>query len=373
MNHPVTLPTILVVIGTRPEAIKLAPVIHRLRADGRFQARIALTGQHRDLVDDVLPRFGLTPDDNLRVMTDAQSLAGLTARLLTELDTLIHQTAPVALLVQGDTTSAMSGALAAFYQGVPVGHVEAGLRTGNRRAPFPEEINRQLIADVATWHFAPTDSNRAALLKEGVAETEIVVTGNTVVDALFWVLDHVPPPVLDFPRPGRRLMVVTAHRRESHGAPLDAICRAVRRIADDHPDLAICFPVHPNPRVKESVERVLRGHHRIELRTPMGYTDFIHLLSRADLILTDSGGIQEEAATLGVPVLVARDTTERVEALHTDTMELVGVDEDRIVARAAEYLARPSSEERIRPITNVFGDGRASDRIVAFLAGRLMS
>jgi UDP-N-acetylglucosamine 2-epimerase (non-hydrolysing) len=359
---------VLLVIGTRPEAIKLAPVFARLREDGRLPTRLVLTGQHRDLVDDVLPTFGLAPDDDLAAMTEDQSLAGLTARLLTGLDAIMAREPPLAVLVQGDTTSALTAALAAFYRKIPVGHVEAGLRTGDRFAPFPEEINRRLIADLATWHFAPTLRARDALLREGVAEADVLVTGNTVVDALRRVLDHVPAPADELPRPGRRLLLVTAHRRESHGPPLDALCRALRRLADAHPDLDVCFPVHPNPRVRASVDRALVGHPRIALRPPMAYAAFVHLLARADVVLTDSGGVQEEAATLGIPTLVARDITERVEAVAERRTELVGTDEETIVVRVAAQLAQP----RRSSSSAIYGDGQASLRIVDFLVANIM-
>jgi len=364
-------PTVLAVFGTRPEAIKLAPVVRALEAGPSLGVRVVATGQHRAMLDQVLAVFGIAPDHDLDVMVPGQTLPELTSRLLPPLDRVIAAEAPAAVLVQGDTTTAFAAALAAFYRRVPVGHVEAGLRTHDRYAPFPEEINRRLIGDLASWHFAPTERARDALLREGVPEGDVLVTGNTVVDALRHVLATTEAGMPAIPEEGQRLVLVTAHRRENFGRPFEALCRAVRRIADGHPDVDVCFPVHPNPNVREPVRRILAGHPRVRLLEPLDYVAFAHLLARADLVLTDSGGIQEEAPTLGKPVLVMRDATERPEAVEAGVVELVGTDEERIVAAAARLLDDPLAYARMARAVSPYGDGRASERIVAFLAARL--
>lgn len=367
-----TQPLVLVVLGTRPEAIKLAPVIRALAAEPSLRVCVARTGQHRELVDQVLDVFDLRPDHDLATMTTNQTLPDLTSRLVVALDRLIARAAPQTVLVQGDTTTAFAAALAAFYHRVPVGHVEAGLRTGNRYAPFPEEINRRLISVLSTWHFAPTTRNEAALLAEGIAAADVRVTGNTVIDALQLILQTTCSPLDELPGPGRRLLLVTAHRRESFGAPFAALCRAIRRIADTHPALDICYPVHLNPNVRQPVAQALAGHPRIHLLEPLDYVSFVHLLARADLVLTDSGGVQEEAPALGKPVLVMREVTERPEAIEAGIVELVGTDEERIVRRVNALLNDAAAyAARARPVSP-YGDGRASARIVAFLRTRLL-
>jgi len=358
-------PTVLAVMGTRPEAIKLAPVVRALGSMRDISVRIVATGQHREMLRQVLTVFDLAPDHDLDVMEPDQTLAGLTSRLLSGLDRVLGVEAPGLVLVQGDTTTAFAAALAAFYRGIPVGHVEAGLRTDNPRAPFPEELNRRMVGKLATWHFAPAETAREALLREGVSEESVVVTGNTVIDALYEVLATAAPCLALGPAPGRRLVLVTAHRRESFGAPFEALCRAIRRIADLHPDVEVWYPVHLNPKVREPVERILSDHARIRLLGPLDYVSFSHLLARSHLLLTDSGGIQEEAPALGKPVLVMRETTERPEAVAAGVAELVGTDEERIVARASRLLSDAVAYRSMARGVSPYGDGLAARRIAA--------
>ena len=362
---------VLAIFGTRPEAIKLAPIVRALEVEPRLSVRVVVTGQHREMLDQVLAVFGITPSHDFNVMTVGQSLPQLTSRLLPPLDQAIAAEVPAAILVQGDTTTAFAAALAAFYRRVPVGHVEAGLRSNDRYAPFPEEINRRLISALSCWHFAPTQGSRAALMREGVPEAEIVVTGNTVIDALYHVLATTQAPAMDVLEARRRLILVTAHRRENFGRPFEALCRAIRRIADRYVDVQVCYPVHPNPNVREPVERLLADHPRIRLMEPLDYVAFSHLLARAYVVITDSGGIQEEGPALGKPVLVMREVTERPEAVEAGAVELVGTDEDRIVARTARLLDDPVVYAAMTRVTSPYGDGHASERIVSFLRSRL--
>jgi UDP-N-acetylglucosamine 2-epimerase len=351
----------MTVFGTRPEAIKLAPVIHRLRSDERFARAVVCTGQHRELVLPLVTELDLEPCLRLNVMTPDQTLNGLTARLLDACDRVLTELEPDLVIVQGDTATALTAALAASNRKIPVAHVEAGLRTGDRNAPFPEETNRRLIADLATWHFPPGERNRDALLREGIDPGAIVVTGNTIVDAIDLVLAKSPGQS----KPSGRYGVVTVHRREAHGSPLSAILGAIRTVAERHPDLELILPVHPNPNVREPVLSALSRCENVRLIDPLPYAEFIHLLAGATLALTDSGGIQEEAATLGVPLLVMRETTERSEAVEAGLAEIVGFDPERIVAAAAR-LIRDSDRPRKR--STIFGDGRASERIAETLA-----
>ncbi len=364
-------PVVLVIFGTRPEAIKLAPVIQRLAAEPGLSVRIAVTGQHRQMLDQMLAVFDLVPDHDLAIMQPGQTLAELTSRLLPPLDALMATEAPAAVLVQGDTTTAFVAALAAFYRQVPVGHVEAGLRTGDRYAPFPEEINRRLISGLASWHFAPTDQARLALLGEGVDGANILVSGNTVIDALQHVLATTSAPAASIPD-RQRLLLVTAHRRENFDR-LDAICRAIRRLVDAYLDLVVIYPVHLNPNVQEPVTRLLAGHPRIHLLPPLDYVAFVHLLARADLVLTDSGGLQEEGPALGKPVLVLREVTERPEGVTAGAVEVVGTEEERIVARVSRLLDDRHAYAAMARVVSPYGDGHASERIVAFLSYRLTS
>jgi UDP-N-acetylglucosamine 2-epimerase (non-hydrolysing) len=353
----------LIVFGTRPEAIKLAPVIHRLRRDERFDPLVVCSGQHLDLVEPLIDELNLEPCRRLGVMTPNQSLNGLLARLLDACDRVFAETEPDLIVVQGDTMTALAAALTSANRNIPVAHVEAGLRTGDRNAPFPEETNRRLIADLATWHFAPAERNRAALMAEGIDPATITVTGNTIVDALDLVLSR-PSPV---PRSTDRYGVVTVHRREAHGSPLGDILDAVAWIAERHPDLELILPVHPNPNVREPVFRRLGRVPTIRLIEPLPYSAFIHLLAGAKIALTDSGGIQEEAVTLGVPLIVMRETTERPEAVDAGLAELPGFDPGRILAAATRLLEWQSAP---RNRSTLYGDGHAAEGIVEFLASR---
>ena len=360
-----------VVFGTRPEAVKLAPVVHALRAEPGIETRVVVTAQHREMLDQTLAVFGLTPDVDLDLMKAGQSLTELTARALTALTAAFERERPDFVLVQGDTTTVFAGALAAFYARVPVGHVEAGLRSGDLYDPFPEEVNRQLATVLATLHFAPTERARGNLRASGVSDDRIVLTGNTVIDALQYVAARLPAPEV---RDGRRTILMTAHRRENWGEPIRRICRGVREVIDARPDVAVVFPMHRNPIVREAAEAELGGHPRVELREPADYTEMVGLERACYLALTDSGGLQEELPTLGKPVLVLRETTERPEAVEAGCARLIGTSREAVVANLLELLDDRAAYERMARVANPFGDGKASERIVAavrsFLAGR---
>ncbi len=367
---------ILVVIGTRPEAIKLAPLVRVLRdAPARAEVAVCVTGQHRQMLDPVLGLFGIIPECDLRLMTPDQTLPALTAAVLTGVTPVILRERPDWLVVQGDTTTAMGAGLAAFYQGVRLAHVEAGLRTSDKRHPFPEEANRRIVDVLADAHFAPTTRARANLLREGVPPSSIHVTGNTAIDALRHVVarvDGVDAALAGLPL-GRRIVLVTAHRRESFGAGMIEICRALRRLADEVADVQIVYPVHLNPNVHQPVHERLSGHPRISLVPPLDYASLIWLMRRSTLILTDSGGIQEEAPSLGKPVLVLRATTERPEAVEAGCARIVGTDAARIVREARHLLDDGAAYERMAKVANPFGDGHASERIARVLCSQDLS
>ena len=359
---------ILVVAGTGPAAIKLAPVVLEARRRAGVEVLLCNTAQHRTLVTQALDVFGLKPDIDLDVMLPGQTLAGLTSRLFARLPDALAQTRPDVVVVQGDTTTVFAGALCAFYERIPVAHVEAGLRTDDPYAPFPEEINRRLVGQVARWHFAPTEGARHNLLRDGVSPDRVHVTGNTVVDALLTVAAGDPqvPAALD-PGPGRRLVLVTGHRRENFGEGLRGVCGALADIARAHPDTDIVYLVHPNPNVEGPVRELLGGCANVRLAPPTGYGETVALMKRAALIITDSGGIQEEAPALGVPVLVTRDVTERPECVESGCARLVGTDRARIVSAAAALLDDPAAHARMARAANPFGDGTASRRILDVL------
>jgi len=367
-------PHLLTIIGTRPEAIKMAPVILEIqRASDRFHHMLVSTAQHREMLDQVLTVFGITPDVDLGLMQPNQSLADLTARALTTLTKVFVEHRPTLVLLQGDTTTVMAAALAAFYQRIPVGHVEAGLRTFDRQNPFPEEINRRIASVLSDLHFAPTERARGNLLAEGVPAESVFVTGNTIVDALreMPLTDPFASESLrQLPLAGRRLIVVTAHRRENHGDPLRNICRALRMLAEKFSDVTIVYPVHLNPNVRQVVQADLGGAPAIHLIDPLPYPDLLRLLARSELILTDSGGIQEEAPSLHKPVLVLRETTERPEVIEVGAGQLVGTDTDRIVTAASRLLTDRAAYEQMINVVNPFGDGRAAARIVQILTDR---
>lgn len=359
---------VLILFGTRPEAIKLAPVVQELRRrPDRFHSLVCFSGQHRDMGLSTLALFGLTPDLELETMTPGQSLNRLTARLIGDLDTVIESERPDWLIVQGDTTTAMAGALAAFFAKVRVGHVEAGLRTHDRFSPFPEEVNRQIASRVADLHFAPTERAAANLRAEGVSAGSVMVTGNTVVDALLWMRDRLPdapPPALRMiPSGDDPVVLVTCHRRESIGAPMERVCRAVARLAAAFPRARFVLPVHPNPVVRATVEALLGGVKGVHLLPPLDYPDLLWCIRRSALILSDSGGIQEEAPSFRKPLLILRETTERPEVVEARAGVLVGTDEEVIVALASRLLADPAELEVFGEVINPFGDGKAASRI----------
>lgn len=362
---------IVVTIGTRPEALKLAPVILELRKSPRdFKATILSTGQHREMLSQALGSFGLSADVDLAVMKPGQTLSGLTADVLSALQPRLEQLGPDLVLVQGDTTTAFTAALASFYNGIPVGHVEAGLRTGDRANPFPEEVNRRLIAGLASIHFAPTQRAAAALRREGVDPSSIHMTGNTVVDAL-GLLDDRPKMLLAttasaIQRSDGRLVLVTCHRRESFGPDLDAIVSAIGHLARQFPKHLFVFPVHLNPRVRAQVQPFLSGVSNIHLIDPLPYADLLALLEAASVVVTDSGGIQEEAPSFGVPVVVVRRTTERPEGIRKGFARLVSPDTDQIVQVASRWITR-DRRAALKQRSNPYGDGRSAQRIVEVL------
>jgi UDP-N-acetylglucosamine 2-epimerase (non-hydrolysing) len=364
----VRLRRITCVIGTRPEAIKMAPLIRQLKAEKWCECTVVCTAQHRELLDQVLQLFGIAPDVDFGVMRPNQSLSTLTGRLIDGFDELLSRARPDALLAQGDTTTTLAAALCSFYHKVPFGHVEAGLRTGNLYGPFPEEMNRVLASRVARWHFAPTQQAARNLLGEGVPAANVQVTGNTVIDALLQVAlqcHECPVPA------GLRLVLVTAHRRENFGPPLVNICRAIRHLADHRPDVQFLYPMHPNPNVRSVVSDLLGSHPRIRLVEPLDYRAFVAAMQQAHLILTDSGGVQEEAPALGKPVLVLREETERPEAVSAGVVRLVGTDFDRIVAESTKLLDDCAYYATMAHGVSPYGDGRAAERIAALLKNDL--
>ena len=364
---------ILTVFGTRPEAIKMGPVIRALGADPAFQPVHLATAQHRDLLDEVLRVFEITPDHDLDVMTADQQLADVTARCVTGIDRILKDEGPAMVLAQGDTTTVMAAALAAYYNRIPFGHVEAGLRTDDKFSPFPEEINRRVAGTLTDLHFAPTAQARANLLREGVPDAWIHVVGNTVVDAVEAIAAHdastapLPPGTEALLARVEHPVLVTAHRRESFGEPMEQICRALREIADTHPSVGLVFPVHPNPNVRRTVNAILAGHDRILLLEPVDYLQFVHLMKRCHFILTDSGGVQEEAPSLGKPVLVLRERTERPEGIAAGVARLVGTRRERIVAAATALLTEPAEYAAMTGAGNPYGDGHAGERIAAII------
>ncbi|AIM19782.1 TPA: non-hydrolyzing UDP-N-acetylglucosamine 2-epimerase [Serratia marcescens] len=367
---------VLTVFGTRPEAIKMAPLVHALAQDEAFEARVCVTAQHREMLDQVLRLFEITPDYDLNIMKPGQGLTEITCRILEGLKGVLEDFKPDVVLVHGDTTTTLATSLAAFYQRIPVGHVEAGLRTGNLYSPWPEEANRKLTGHLAMYHFAPTENSRQNLLRELLPDNHIFVTGNTVIDALFWVRDRVMSdaalraslaqryPFLDA---DKKLILVTGHRRESFGGGFERICSALAEIARSHPEVQVVYPVHLNPNVSEPVNRILKGIDNVMLIEPQDYLPFVYLMTHAYMILTDSGGIQEEAPSLGKPVLVMRDTTERPEAVDAGTVRLVGTDVAKIVEAVTRLLTDESEYHAMSRAHNPYGDGHACQRILEAL------
>jgi len=369
---------ISIILGTRPEAIKLMPVILALKAYSGVECRVCVTAQHRQMLDQTLGIFDIVPDCDLNLMQANQTLAGLTARAINGIDSYLAGDKPDIVLVQGDTTTVFAAAVAAFYHKIPVGHIEAGLRTGNMQSPWPEEANRILTTRLARWHFAPTEKSRQNLLSEGVAGASIFVTGNTVIDALFMALKKVkasPPPVAGLPEASldflgsQKMVLITGHRRENFGEGFENICHAIASLADRFKDIHFIYPVHLNPHVREPVERILRKGKltNIHLIEPQSYLSFVTLMNRAYLILTDSGGVQEEAPSLGKPVLVMRDTTERPEAIASGTVKLVGTGIQRIIDEVTLLLTDTAAYQKMSYAINPYGDGKATKRILDVL------
>jgi len=363
---------VLLIFGTRPEAIKLCPVIRGLREHSTpFDVRVCVTAQHREMLDQVLQAFDVQPDHDLDLMLPGQTLFQSTSRILAGLESVLQAERPAIVIVQGDTTSTLCGALAGFYQNIPVAHVEAGLRTGDMRQPFPEEMNRVLTSRLAELHFAATEKAAENLLHEGVMPDSIHVTGNTGIDAVLFVRDGLAAgklrgrewPELDS---SKKLIVVTAHRRESFGGGFERICRALAELAN-RPDVQVVYPVHPNPNVQDPVQRLLAGHPNVRLLEPLSYVPFVDLMRRAYLLITDSGGIQEEGPSLGKPILVMREKTERPEAVIAGTVKLVGTDQQRIVSEAISLLDDRRAYEAMARVHNPYGDGQASARIAGLI------
>lgn len=367
---------ILLVFGTRPEAIKMAPLVKTLQANRMFEVRVCVTAQHRQMLDQVLHLFDIQPDFDLDLMRPGQDLSDITGGVLTGMKLVLAQWRPDSVLVHGDTSTTFAATLSAFYQRIPVGHVEAGLRTGNLYSPWPEEANRKLTSVLAQWHFAPTATSRSNLLSEGVSPGSIHVTGNTVIDALLQVRERiVSSPELrqrfdqefGFLDPHKRIVLVTGHRRENFGDGFERICQALTRIAKNHPDVQVVYPVHLNPQVQEPVKRLLGAIGSIHLIEPLDYLPFVYLMDRSTLLLSDSGGIQEEAPSLGKPVLLMRDTTERPEAVEAGTVKLVGTDVDKIANETSTLLTDAEAYEAMAFAHNPYGDGQACQRIAQAL------
>ncbi|MGL6314528.1 non-hydrolyzing UDP-N-acetylglucosamine 2-epimerase [Vibrio sp. WXL103] len=370
---------VLSVFGTRPEAIKMAPVVQALKDDKRFDAKVCVTGQHREMLDQVLDLFQITPDYDLDIMRPKQTLGQVTSNILQALDAVLEEFQPDVVLVHGDTATTFAASLAAYYRHISVGHVEAGLRTGNIYSPWPEEANRKLTGCLTEYHFAPTSTSQDNLLAENIDPSHVHVTGNTVIDALFMIRDRIENDndlkatlAVMFPQLNleQKLILVTGHRRENFGSGIEQICQALATTAAKHPDCQIVYPVHLNPNVKEPVNALLYGISNVHLIEPQQYLAFVYLMNQAHIILTDSGGIQEEAPSLGKPVLVMRDTTERPEAVEAGTVKLVGTDSDTIAHALDQLLTDPSAYQSMAQATNPYGDGRATERILAVLAAR---
>lgn len=368
--------TVLSVMGTRPEAIKMAPVIREIeRYPDRFRSIVCSTGQHRQMLDQVLQLFDITPDYDLNLMQHNQRLAQLTARLILGLDETVEAVRPDCVLAQGDTTTVLAASLVSYYRDIPFGHVEAGLRTGDRRRPFPEEINRRLADAVTDLYFAPTERARQALLREGYADATISVTGNTVIDALLQVAERDATwsegPLSAVPR-AERYVLITAHRRESFGEQFRQLCLAIRDLATEFVDIQFVYPMHLNPNVRQPVGDILSTVGNVSLIEPLDYFWLVQLMKRSTLVLTDSGGIQEEAPSLGIPVLVMRETTERPEGIEVGVVQLVGTDREPIVSAARRLLTDPVAYAAMASPANPYGDGHAAERIVAALRGRFL-
>lgn len=370
---------VLTVFGTRPEAIKMAPLVKALNTDPRFEAKVCVTAQHREMLDQVLDLFDISPEYDLNLMKAGQTLNDVTAQILINLKPVLEEFRPDIVLVHGDTATTLAASLAAYYEQIDVAHIEAGLRTGNIHSPWPEEGNRRLTASLTKYHFAPTEASKLNLLKENYRDSEIIVTGNTVIDALLLIKEKIDTDValrselekqFSFLDQDKSLILVTGHRRESFGSGFERICRSLAIIAKKHPNTQILYPMHLNPNVREPVNRILSGIDNILLIEPQQYLPFVYLMNKAHIILTDSGGIQEEAPSLGKPVLVMRDTTERPEAVQAGTVKLVGTDVDLIVSSIGELLNDKIKYTEMSFAHNPYGDGKACERILNVLSSR---
>ncbi|MBO5478410.1 MAG: UDP-N-acetylglucosamine 2-epimerase (non-hydrolyzing) [Clostridia bacterium] len=355
---------VMVIFGTRPEAIKVAPVIKELQTRPETTPIVCVTGQHRQMLDQVLKAFDIVPDFDLNIMQQGQTLADITTRVLKGMEEVFTQVKPDIILVHGDTTTTFAASLAAFYHQIPIGHIEAGLRTYNKYAPYPEEMNRQMVSNLSDIHFAPTKETKENLIRENKKENSIIVTGNTAIDALkTTVIKDYKNDIID-ELENKRIILLTAHRRENLGKPLENIFKAVKRIVAEYQDVVVIYPVHKNPQIRKKVEELFEGEDRIKLIEPLDVFDFHNFISKSYFILTDSGGIQEEAPAMGKPVLVLRDTTERPEGVEAGTLKLVGTNEENIYQRTKELLDSPQEYERMSKSANPYGDGNASKRIV---------
>lgn len=354
---------IMTVFGTRPEAIKMAPLVLELKKDPELEPIVVVTAQHREMLDQVLEIFGITPDFDLDIMKQGQTLSDVTGRVVTGLEAIIKEAEPDMILVHGDTTTTFAGSLAAFYNEVDIGHVEAGLRTHNKYSPFPEEMNRQMTGVLADLHFAPTDTSRENLLKENKDENLISVTGNTAIDALKTTVDSGYKSEIIDKHKENKVILLTAHRRENIGRPMENIFSAVRDIVDEFEDVTVVYPIHKNPKVREIASKYLSDHDRIEIIEPLDVFDFHNFAAKSHIIMTDSGGVQEEAPSLGKPVLVLRDTTERPEGVQAGTLKLAGIEKEQIYTMTKELLETPELYEKMSKASNPYGDGEASRRI----------
>lgn len=364
----------LIVFGTRPEAIKMAPLVKAFQKDDAFETKVCVTAQHREMLDQVLEFFDIRPDFDLDLMKPNQNLFTLTADIITGLKPVLEEFKPDYVYVHGDTTTTMASSIASFYSGAQVCHVEAGLRTHNKRSPFPEEINRQIAGRICDYHFAPTEASRQNLLNENISDSHVLVTGNTVIDALFESSERVKdlnnPEINSLKKvleADKKLILVTGHRRENHGQGFINICEALKEIAISNPDVQIIYPVHLNPNVKKPVYEILSDVANIKLIDPLAYPAFVWLMNEAYLIITDSGGVQEEAPSLGKPVLVMRDTTERPEAVDAGTVILVGTDKNKIISEGQDLLNNTDRYQAMSALHNPYGDGKACERIVEFI------
>ena len=356
---------VMSIFGTRPEAIKMAPLVKELEKRENVESIVCVTAQHREMLDQVLETFNIKPDYDLNIMKQGQTLGDVTTRALTGLEEVIKEAKPDIVLVHGDTTTTFAGALAAFYNQVAIGHVEAGLRTDNKYSPYPEEMNRQMVDRLSDMYFAPTEISKCNLLKENIEESKIYITGNTAIDAMSATVDNnYTHKELEWIKPGERMILLTAHRRENLGEPMRHIFRAIKRIVDEFDDVKVIYPIHMNPKVREVANEVFVGDDKIKLIEPLEVFDFHNFQNKSYIILTDSGGIQEEAPSLGKPVLVLRDTTERPEGINAGTLKLVGTDEDVIYEETKRLLTDSKEYERMSKASNPYGDGHASERIV---------